>query len=99
VYIALTDVAREGALQLVFRKEGGDFSMALPPWTVECPENRRVVVEIGGNINGLPLPEEGTYEFAVLWDGIEISTRRLMATRVDMGSSLSDDTKPATPEE
>ena len=84
VYVALTDVARDGKLQLCFRKEGGDFSMNLPPWDVACPESRRAVVEIGGNINGLPLPEEGFYEFAVLWDGSEISTRRLKATKIEM---------------
>ena len=83
IYIALTDVAKTGELQLIFRKEGGSFSMTLPPWHVEPMDNRRAVVEIGGNINGLPLPEEGVYEFVVLWDGIEIFARRLTATKVD----------------
>ena len=31
--------------------------MEMPPWEVMAPENRRVVVEIGGNINGLPFPK------------------------------------------
>jgi len=57
--------------------------MTLPPWHVEPMDNRRAVVEIGGNINGLPLPEEGVYEFVVLWDGCEIFARRLTATKVD----------------
>jgi hypothetical protein len=84
VYIALTDVARDGKLQLSFRKEGGSFSMNLPAWDVKCPESRRAVVEIGGNINGLPIPEEGYYEFAVLWDGNEISSRRLKASKIEL---------------
>jgi hypothetical protein len=83
IYIALTDVAKNGELQLIFRKEGGSFSMTLPPWNVEPTDNRRSVVEIGGNINGLPLPEEGFYEFVVLWDGFEIFSRRLAAVKVD----------------
>jgi hypothetical protein len=83
IYIALTDVAKKGELQLLFRKEGGSFSMTLPPWNVEPTDNRRAVVEIGGNINGLPLPEEGFYEFVVIWDGFEIFSRRLAAVKVD----------------
>jgi hypothetical protein len=82
IYIALTDVAKKGQLQLVFRKEGGSFSMTLPPWDVDPADNRRSVIEIGGNINGLPLPEEGFYEFVVNWDGLEIFSRRLAAVKV-----------------
>ena len=82
VYIAITDVAKKGQLQLVFRKEGGSFSMTLPPWDVEPADSRRSVIEIGGNINGLPLPEEGFYEFVVNWDGAEIFSRRLAAVKV-----------------
>ena len=84
VYIALTDVATKGEAKLQFRKEGGGFSMELPPWTVEKPENRRAVVEIGGNINGLPLPEEGDYEFVLLWDRMELAQRRLNATKINI---------------
>ncbi|MFP4165434.1 MAG: DUF6941 family protein [Chitinispirillaceae bacterium] len=84
VYIAMTDVAAEGQAQLLFRKEGGQFSMQMPPWNVATPENRRAVVEIGGNINGLPLPEEGDYEFVLLWNGSEIAHRRLRANKVDV---------------
>jgi hypothetical protein len=84
IYIALTDVAASGQLQLVFKKEGGDFFLKLPPWNVEPAENRRAVIEIGGNINGLPLPEEGYYEFVVQWNGVEISSRRLTAVKVNM---------------
>jgi len=82
IYIAITDVATAGQLQLIFRKEGTSFSLSLPPWNVEPIDNRRAVIEIGGNINGLPLPEEGDYEFAVLWNGIEIFSRRLAAIKV-----------------
>jgi hypothetical protein len=81
VYIALTDVAKSASVQLVFKKEDGDFSMKMPPWQVQCPENRRAVVEIGGNINGLPLPEEGYYEFVVYWDQEELFSRRLRAVK------------------
>ncbi len=84
VYLALTDVAQDGRLQLVFKKEDGDFSMKLPPWNVQRQENRRAVVEIGGNINGLPLPEEGDYEFLVLWGEHEIFSRRLRAVKIDV---------------
>lgn len=84
VYLAITDVAQNGMLQLIFRKEGGSFKMELPPWEVKKPDDRRTVIEIGGNINGLPLPEEGFYEFTVLWDGSEIFTRRLQASKVTM---------------
>jgi hypothetical protein len=69
---------------LIFKKEDSDFSMKLPPWEVACPESRRAVVEIGGNINGLPLPEEGYYEFVVQWDGMEISSRRLRAVKLEI---------------
>jgi hypothetical protein len=84
IYVALTDVAANGSAQLIFRKENGEFSMQLPPWDVQAPENRRAVVEIGGNINGLPIPEEGNYEFVLLWDGQEIALRRLTANKIDM---------------
>ena len=56
--------------------------MTLPPWDVDPADNRRSVIEIGGNINGLPLPEEGFYEFVVNWDGLEIFSRRLAAVKV-----------------
>lgn len=84
IYLALTDVAQSGKCQLVFRKEAGTFSMQLPPWEVNAPADRRTVIEIGGNINGLPIPEEGFYEFAVLWDGSEIFVRRLQAIKVKL---------------
>ena len=87
IYIALTDVAASGQLQLVFKKEGGDFFLKLPPWNVEPADNRRAVIEIGGNINGLPLPEEGYYEFVVQWNGTDISSRRLTAVKVDINDS------------
>ncbi|MFP4012565.1 MAG: DUF6941 family protein [Chitinispirillaceae bacterium] len=91
VYIALTDVAAQGEAQLLFRKEGGPFSMQMPPWNVATPENRRAVVEIGGNINGLPLPEEGDYEFVLLWNGSEIAHRRLRANRIEMDKPPSQE--------
>ena len=84
VYVALTDVAANGKAQLVFRKENGPFNMQLPPWDVQAPDHRRAVVEIGGNINGLPLPEEGDYEFVLLWNGTEIAHRRLNAVKIDL---------------
>lgn len=77
VYVALSDVAQNGKVQLIFRK--GSFTLELPEWDVEKPDDRGKVVEIGGNINGLPLPEQGDYEFVVSWDGVEIATRRLRA--------------------
>lgn len=87
IYIALTDVAASGQLQLVFKKEGGEFFLKLPPWNVEPADNRRAVIEIGGNINGLPLPEEGYYEFVVQWNGTDISSRRLTAVKVDINDA------------
>ncbi|GBU22861.1 hypothetical protein R80B4_02773 [Fibrobacteres bacterium R8-0-B4] len=84
IYIALTDVAADSSAQLIFRKEGGSFSMSIPPWEVKRPDNRRAVVEIGGNINGLPLPEEGEYEFVLLWNGMEIASRRMVAAAMNM---------------
>lgn len=93
VYVALCDIATDGNVQLTFKKEDGDFEMKLPPWEVHRPENRRAVVEIGGNINGLPLPEEGYYEFVVSWNEMEISRRRLKANRIELKQNpdLSDD--------
>ncbi|MBN1603858.1 MAG: hypothetical protein JW915_19765 [Chitinispirillaceae bacterium] len=91
VYVALTDVAADGTAQLVFRKEGGSFSMELPPWDVKMPDSRRAVVEIGGNINGLPLPEEGNYEFALLWNGMEIAHRRLTAVKITLEEPPGDE--------
>lgn len=87
VYISLTDLATDGDLQLLFRKEDGGFEMKLPTWSIQCPENRRSVVEIGGNINGLPIPEEGDYEFVVLWNGFEIFSRRIKALKIDVKES------------
>jgi len=84
IYVAMTDVPTNGRAQLVFRNESSDFSMQLPPWEVEQPESRRSVVEIGGNINGLPIPKEGNYEFVLLWEGFEIASRRLSAIKVDI---------------
>ena len=41
-----------------------------------------VVARSAGNINGLPLPEEGDYEFAVMWNDSEIFSRRLHAGKM-----------------
>ena len=84
IYLSITDVATPGTAQLIFRKEGTDFSMQLPPWQVEVPAERTAVIEIGGNINGLPLPEPGNYEFVLLWDNHEIASRRLLVQHVPM---------------
>jgi hypothetical protein len=84
IYIALTDVASSGTAQLVFRKENTDFSMQLPPWEVQPPDSRNAVVEIGGNINGLPLPDPGNYEFVLLWNDNEIASRRLSVIKIDL---------------
>lgn len=84
IYIALTDVSTNGTAQLIFRKENADFSMQLPPWEVQTPDSRNSVVEIGGNINGLPLPEPGNYEFVLLWNSNEIASRRLSVIKIDI---------------
>jgi len=84
VYLAITDVAQDGKLEMEFRKEDRSFAIKLVAWDVKRPENRHVVVEIGGNINGLPLPSEGEYEFAVLWDGAEVFARRMRAVKMDL---------------
>ncbi len=84
VYLSITDIAITGEVQLLFRRADGSFSMDLPTWTVECPENRHSVVEIGGNISGLPLPEEGEYEFVVRWNGMDICSRRLYARHIEI---------------
>ena len=84
VYISLTDIAVPGKVQLVFRKSDGDFSINLPEWEVEVPNERHSVIEIGGNISGLPLPEQGIYEFVVYWDGVEICSRRLIANKIEI---------------
>jgi hypothetical protein len=94
VYVALTDVAADGTAQLIFRKEGGSFSMELPPWEVKKPDHRRAVVEIGGNINGLPLPEEGNYEFVLLWNGMEIAHRRLSAVKIILEPPADENSSP-----
>jgi hypothetical protein len=95
IYVAMTDVAMQGDAQLLFRKEDSSFSMTLPPWHVEAPDTRRSVVEIGGNINGLPLPEEGNYEFVLVWNNQEIASRRLSALKINLempeSSELSSD--------
>ncbi len=78
VYVALSDVAQDSVAQLHFRKEmSGDFGLSLPPWNISVPDDRRTAIEIGGNINGLLLPEEGVYEFVLTWNGTEIASRRL----------------------
>jgi hypothetical protein len=84
VYISLTDIATSGVIQLTFKKEVGEFNMQLPSWQIALPDSRRSVVEIGGNISGLPLPEEGDYEFVVSWNGAEIFSRRLTANKVTL---------------
>jgi len=84
IYISLTDIATSGNVQLAFRKTGDDFSMDLPSWTIDSPEQRHTVVEIGGNISGLPLPKEGEYEFVVSWNGMEICSRRLLARHIEV---------------
>jgi hypothetical protein len=94
IYVALTDVAGSGSAHLVFRKENSDFSMKLPEWDVQAPDSRRAVVEIGGNINGLLLPEEGTYEFALFWNGSEIASRRLTAVKINMENMPENPTQP-----
>jgi hypothetical protein len=94
VYIAMTDVASSGTAQLVFRKDNSDFSMQLPPWNVQAPDNRTAVIEIGGNINGLPLPEEGNYEFVLLWNNAEIASRRMNVLKIDLNNTPPPDEKP-----
>lgn len=94
IYVALTDVASNGKAQLVFRKENGDFSMQLPPWDVVAPDVRTSVIEIGGNINGLPLPEPGNYEFVLMWNGMDIASRRLTAAKVDIEQMPPSDSNP-----
>jgi hypothetical protein len=84
IYVAMTDVASNGTAQLIFRKENADFSMQLPPWEVQASENRHAVIEIGGNINGLPLPEPGNYEFVLMWNGLEIASRRMNVVKIDL---------------
>ena len=84
IYVAMTDVAANGTAQLVFRKENGEFSMQLPPWQVKASDDRTSVVEIGGNINGLPLPEPGSYEFVLMWDNQEIATRRVTVAKINI---------------
>jgi hypothetical protein len=91
IYVAMTDVASNGTAQLIFRKESGDFSMQLPPWEVQPSEDRTAVIEIGGNINGLPLPEPGNYEFVLLWNGLEIATRRVNVAKIDLEPPRSAD--------
>lgn len=94
IYVALTDVAANGSAQLIFRKENSTFSMELPPWEVQAPDNRRAVVEIGGNINGLPIPEPGSYEFVLLWNGQEIALRRLTASKIEIDTPPSENQHP-----
>ena len=91
VYVAMTDVSADGTAQLVFRKENGEFSMQLPPWQVRASADRNGVVEIGGNINGLPLPEAGYYEFVLLWDDMEIASRRLSVVKIDLEQPPQDE--------
>lgn len=93
IYIALTDVSTNGTAQLVFRKENADFSMQLPPWEVQTPDSRNAVVEIGGNINGLPLPEPGNYEFVLLWNSNEIASRRLSVIKIDIDAPPPNEQK------
>ena len=87
----MTDVAANGTAQLIFRKENGDFSMQLPPWEVQASEDRTSVIEIGGNINGLPLPEPGSYEFGLLWNGLEIARRRVSVLKIDLTPPQPDE--------
>jgi len=90
VYIAISDVATDGMVQLTFQKEGGEYTMKMPPWEVKCPESRRSVVEIGGNINGLPLPEEGYYEFVVSWNSLDIFSRRLNVNKINIEQDFEE---------
>jgi hypothetical protein len=90
IYVAMTDVASNGTAQLIFRKENADFSMQLPPWEVQASENRHAVIEIGGNINGLPLPEPGNYEFVLMWNGQEIASRRMSVVKIELNAPPPD---------
>jgi len=90
VYIAMCDVAQEGVAQLHFRKENGGFSTSLPTWTIAVPDDRRTVIEIGGNINGLPLPDAGGFEFVLTWNGNEIASRRLAVQQIDIPPEQHD---------
>lgn len=83
LYVALTDIAKSGQVQIVLRKENGSYTVDLPKWRVKAPENRRAVVEVGGNIGAVPLPEPGSYEFAVFWNDSEIFSRHFYARKVD----------------
>jgi hypothetical protein len=97
VYLVLTDVAHDGKLQLEFKKEDGSFAMKLPAWHVKRPDSRRAMVEVGGNIAGLPLPSEGEYEFVVLWEDAEVFSRRMSAVKIAFGerpTSPPDATSP-----
>ena len=65
----LTDVATQGKAQLIFRKEGGSFSMTLPPWEVEAPGSRRAVVEIEEILMDCPCQRRVTMN-SYLWNDL-----------------------------
>lgn len=98
IYLALTDVASDGEVQIIFKKDTEEFEMKLPPWNVISPEDRHAVIEIGGNINGLPLPSPGLYEFIIHWNGSEIASRRLKATQLNVESD-DEDISPFSPDD
>ncbi|ERP31551.1 hypothetical protein CALK_1596 [Chitinivibrio alkaliphilus ACht1] len=80
VFIALTDVATSGTVTLEIRNEQTPRKIELPPWNIQAPQDRQAIIEIGGNLRAIPFESPGTYEVAVLWNAMEISSRRLTLT-------------------
>jgi hypothetical protein len=83
VFIALTDIATSGKLQMIIREETNNKTLSLPPWKIKAPQDRQTIVEIGGNIQAIPFHTPGAYEVVVFWDDMEIASRRLKINKIE----------------
>ena len=84
VYCVLTSVPRSGDLSFLFRVDDVEhtFSTPLGPFHIENKGDRRGIIEIAANFQNLPVPREGSYELAVLWDGELLAQRRIDALKI-----------------
>lgn len=86
IYLALTDIAEKGMLQVVFRNEQDhDVAIQLPAWRIDRLPGRTEILELCGNIAGLPLPGEGVFEFAAFWNDSFLASKRVNLVKLKAG--------------
>lgn len=87
LYIALSDVATAGRVQVVLRNiENESISIPIPPLEVKKPSSRFDTVEVIANLSGIPIPCEGKYAFVVHWNDSCLFEKRINVLKLKKGN-------------